>query len=123
MIALFDSNILIDLLNGLKPAIKEVERHKTREISIVTWIEVLVGVPSEFGSPVREFLSNFKLIPITDEIAEQAVLERRSRRLKLPDSILIATATVRGGVLITRNTRDFPRNEKHVRIPYRLPAR
>ena len=123
MIALFDSNILIDLLNGLKPAIKEVERHKTREISIVTWIEVLVGVPSEFGSPVREFLSNFKLIPLTDEIAEQAVLERRSRRLKLPDSILIATATVRGGVLITRNTRDFPRNEKHVRIPYRVPAR
>ena len=123
MIALFDSNILIDLLNGLKPAIKEVERHKTREISIVTWIEVLVGVPSEFGSPVREFLSNFKLIPLTDEIAEQAVLERRSRRLKLPDSILIATATVRGGVLITQNTRDFPRNEKHVRIPYRVPAR
>lgn len=123
MIALFDSNILIDLLNDLEPAIKEVERHKTRAISIVTWIEVLVGVPPEFQSPVREFLGNFKLIPLTDQIAEQAVLERRSRRLKLPDSILIATAIVRGGVLITRNTRDFPRNEKHVRIPYRLPAR
>lgn len=122
LIALFDSNILIDLLNGVEPAIEEVDRHDTKEISIVTWMEVLVGASPESELRVRQFLNRFQLIPITDEIAERAVIERRSRKLKLPDSILIATAISRGGVLITRNIRDFPRNEKHVRIPYRLPA-
>ena len=41
LIALFDSNILIDVLNNIEPATKEIERHNTREISIVTWMEVL----------------------------------------------------------------------------------
>ena len=120
--ALFDSNILIHLLNGVEPAIEEVDRHNTKELSIVTSMEVLVGASPESEVRVRQFLNRFKLIPINDEIAERAIIERRSRKFKLPDSILTAPATLRGAVLITRNTRDFPRNEKHVRIPCRLPV-
>ena len=87
----------------------------------MTWIEVLVGA-SETEALVREFLNGFKVVFITDEVAEQALVDRRARKIKLPDSILIATAIRRGGVFITRNTRDLPRNEKHIRIPYRLPT-
>lgn len=120
MIAVFDSNILIDYIRGVEPALEEMERHEIKEISVITWMEVLTGATPERESRVRELLGRFQKLPITDEIAEQAVIERRFRRIKLPDAILIATATVRGGQLITRNTRDFPHEEKHVHIPYRL---
>ena len=122
MIAIFDSNILIDFIQGIRPALEEVERNEQREISVITWMEVMTGVTPDHETSIRTLLSRFHKLPITDEIAEQAVLERRSRRIKFPDSILIATAIVRGGQLITRNTRDFPREENHVRIPYRLPV-
>lgn len=120
MIAIFDSNILIDFIKGVEPARQEIERNEIREISIITWMEVMAGATPERHAGIREMLSRFHKLPITDEIAEQTVVERRSRRIKLPDAVLIATATVRGGQLITRNTRDFPKNEKHIRIPYRL---
>ncbi len=121
MIALFDSNILIDLLNGLQPALDEVEQHDVRHISVITWMEVMVGTPPESQTFIRDWLTQFHKLPITDAIADQSVIERRSRRIKLPDAILIATAIVRGGRLITRNTKDFPNDEQHIRIPYRLP--
>lgn len=121
MIAVFDTDILIDLLNGIEPALKEAEQYVVREISDITWMEVLAGAQTEEERNIRGFLTHFRKVPITSEIAEQAILERRNRRIKLPDAIIIATAVVGGRLLITRNTRDFSRNDKHVRIPYRLP--
>ncbi len=122
LIAVFDTNILIDILNGIEAALIEAQRYEVKEISIISWMEVLAGAPSNGESAARTLFEDFELIPITDEIAERAVIERKTRKTKLPDSILIATATVRNGVLITRNTRDFPEDEEHVRIPYRLPV-
>ncbi len=120
VIAVFDSNILIDLLRGFALAADEIDRYEIKEISVITWMEVLAGVPPERQASIREMLGRFRKLPITDAIAEQAVVERRNRKIKLPDAILIATAMVRGGRLVTRNTKDFPKNEKYVRIPYRL---
>src|SRR3546814_2328954 len=55
---------------------------------------------------------------IDDEIAHRAAALRRERpRLKSPDAIILATAQIRGRVLVTRNTKDFPasmpRSEEH----------
>jgi len=118
----FDANIVIDLLKGVEPALLEAESHDDRAISIMTWMEVMAGVTPELEDDVRGVLSEFRLISLSGAIAEQAVIERRQRRIKLPDAITIATAVVERGVLVTRNTRDFPRDERHVRIPYRLPV-
>ncbi len=122
MTTVFDANIVIDLLKGVEPALLEAESHDDRAISIVTWMEVMAGVTPELKDDVRGVLSEFRLISLSGAIAEQAVIERRQRRIKLPDAITIATAVVERGVLVTRNTKDFPRNERHVRIPYRLPV-
>ena len=45
MKALFDTNILIDYLNGRDEAQRELAAYRQRLISIVTWMEVLAGVP------------------------------------------------------------------------------
>ena len=43
MIAVFDTNIVIDALNGVSEADAEYGRYERVMISRVTWMEVLVG--------------------------------------------------------------------------------
>ncbi len=121
MTSVYDANILIDVLNGFEIARQEVKHQSDRAISIVTWMEVLIGALPEEEDVVRRLLSEFRLVGLSNRIAEQAVLERRDRRIKLPDAVAVATAVIEGGVLVTRNTRDFPKEERYVRIPYVLP--
>jgi hypothetical protein len=118
--AIFDTNIVIDLFNGVDQARVEIESYRVRAISIVTWIEVMAGVQGQEAKAAREALDDFMVIALTQEIAERAASERRNRRLKLPDTIILATALVAGGVLVTRNTRDFQEQPSVVRIPYQL---
>ena len=117
--AVFDTNIVIDCLRGLEQADEEYSRYDKVFISRVTWMEVLVGVDSE---DVRDFLKQkFTTTAIDVEVAEAAIEIRRiHRRLKLPDAVIWATATTRDCVLVTRNTRDFPDEEKTVRVPYTI---
>ena len=120
MKALFDTNILIDYLNGIDAARQEIARYEHPSISLITWMEVLVGTAAEEEPIVREFLHRFQVLDIDQAVAEQAITLRKVRRIKLPDAIVQATALVAGMVLITRNTKDFPEDEAGIRVPYRL---
>lgn len=122
MKALLDTNILIDYLNGVLAARKELDRYESRSISIVTWMEVLAGGQPEDEAQVRQFLANFDLIDVDGQVAERAVALRRSHRIKLPDAIIWATAQVHSMLLVTRNEKDFPADMPGVRFPYRHPA-
>ncbi len=119
MKALFDTSILIDYLSGIEAARKELAHYRERAISIITWMEVLAGTPTEYETGTRGFLITFKILPVTAAVAEIAILLRKSRKLKLPDAIILATAQEDNRLFITRNTRDFP-SDASVRIPYRL---
>ncbi len=119
--ALFDTNILIDFLNGVSGAKREIERYDQPAISLISWMETLAGVKdSEEGKMVRGFLRHFDVRPITEPIAEQAVRVRRDEGLRLPDAIIYATASEMGCLLVTRNTRDFSTRDPMVRVPYRV---
>ncbi len=120
MKALFDTNILIDYLNGVPAARKELDLYESCAISIVTWMEVMSGGEPEVEAATRAFLNRFTVIPIEDGIAERAVKLRRERRLKLPDAVILATALEAGLLLVTRNTRDFGGKSPGVRHPYRV---
>ena len=41
--ALLDTNILIDFLRGLPAARDELNRYEDKAISVITWMEVMVG--------------------------------------------------------------------------------
>lgn len=118
---LFDTNILIDHLNGEKRATQEIRRSPGAAISIITWIEVMAGAAgAEEEALLRTFLTNFHCLPITGPIAERASENRRVRRIKLPDAIILATAETAGRQLVTRNVRDFPKGMRGVRMPYQV---
>jgi predicted nucleic acid-binding protein len=119
MKALFDTNILIDYLNGVDAAKTEIARHPERLISAVTWMEVLIGVRAEGEEDVVEmFLRDFKVVDLTRRVSREAVALRRSRKIRLPDAIVWASARSESALLVTRNTKDFPRNDPGVRVPY-----
>lgn len=121
----FDANIVIDALAGYPLARTEIERAVSLSsrpwISRMAWIEVLSKGSENMVGDALEFLSRFGLDEIDDEIARRAAALRRERpRLKSPDAIILATAQIRGRVLITRNTKDFPAQMPGIRVPYIL---
>ena len=120
MKALFDTNILVDYLRCVEASKHEVERYDERLVSIITWMEVLVGSADEAEADVLEmFLRDFRVVDLTRKIAREAMEMRRGRRrIRLPDAIIWATARVESALLITRNTKDFPADTPGVRVPY-----
>ena len=121
MRALIDTNILIDYLAGVEAARSELARHTAPAISAITWMEVLVGAgDDEEMARLKSFLADFERIPINDAVSEGAVAIRRQHGIRLPDAIIWASAQVVDGLLVTRNTRDFPVDDPGVRVPYSL---
>lgn len=118
--ALFDTNILIDYLNGIPRAREELGLYEQRAISIVTWMEVMVGAPVPLADATRSFLASFEVIQLNETVAEKAVELRRTHRIKLPDAIIWASAHIRGAILVTRNRKDFPPDTPGIRMPYQL---
>ncbi|HEV7289488.1 type II toxin-antitoxin system VapC family toxin [Sphingomonas sp.] len=121
----FDSNILIDALKGLEPARDELRRATSGGarawISRMVWIEVLSKGSGEGLRRAEILLSGFGIDEMDVEIASRAASLRRERqRLRSPDAVILATAMLRGRVLVTRNTKDFPANMPGIRVPYTL---
>lgn len=120
MKALFDTNIVLDYLKGVNEARAEIAFNNDPAISIITRMEVLVGAPPAKEQGIRIFLDKFATISLDDEIAEQAIHIRRKHRLKLADAIIWATAQIHERIFVTRDVKDFPRNEPGIRMPYKL---
>ena len=121
MKALFDTNILIDYLNGVEAAKTEIDRPAERLVSVITWMEVLAGARDKAEEDVIDmFLRDFRVVELTRRVAREAVEIRRSRRIRLPDAIVWAAARSESALLVTRNTKDFPADDPGLRVPYGL---
>lgn len=121
----FDSNIVVDALTGYEPARSEIRRATERGtrawVSRMVWIEVLSKGSGEALRRAEVLLSGFGVDEIDAEIADRAASLRRDRpKLKSPDAIILATAMLRGRVLVTRNIKDFPAQMPGIRVPYTL---
>ena len=117
MKALFDTNILIDYLNGVEGAATEIERPAERLVSIITWMEVLAGAHDDAEEEVIEmFLRDFRVVDLTRRVAREAVEIRRVSRIRLPDAIVWASARAESALLVTRSTKDFPKTDPKIRV-------
>ena len=98
----------------------ELARYENPAISVITWIEVMVGAAPKAEPATRGFLANFETMKVTDAISEHAVVLRRAMRLRIPDAIILATARSENLMLVTRNSKDFGAASPGVRVPYRV---
>jgi predicted nucleic acid-binding protein len=121
MKAVFDTNILIDYLNGIEAARTELAHYTTRQISVISFIEVLVGAKSTAEeNAIRGFLGTFEILNLSAEIANQTIEIRKKYRLEIPDAMVYATARTQGCILVSRNSKELKQEWPDIRIPYQL---
>ncbi|MDY6991421.1 MAG: PIN domain-containing protein [Pseudomonadota bacterium] len=117
---MFDTNIVIDALNGIVAADEEYCRYDRVYISVMTWMEIMIGT-EEHDRLTAPFLHEYFItIPITQSIVEQAVIIRKRYPIRLPDALIQASAQVHRALLVTRSSGDFPTEYPNVRCPYQL---
>jgi len=104
---LIDTNIALYLLGG-DSRIAEVLEGETVYVSFISELELLgyPGITNEEEKVIHDFLDDCVIIDINDQIKNGTIRFRRNYGLKLPDSIIAATAYYLGIPLLSGD-KDF----------------
>lgn len=126
---LFDTNIFIDMLNGVHQATIELGSYREPAISIITYMELRAGeISRPQDKPILDaVLAEFEVIELSRRITDAAIIIRGSSfvakpKIKLPDCIIGATARDCRIPLVTRNWKDFLHAGVTVHVPYEYDA-
>lgn len=105
---LLDTNVVLGLLKARPEALTLFERAGRPQpsrcaVSVITRMELLgfPGITADEEAVITGFLDCVARLPITEPVEDAAITLRRTRRLKLPDAIVAATARVHGLELLT----------------------
>ena len=95
---LLDTNVLILSLNN-----EFILPQRNYIISVITEIELLSfpKLDKKEEKILRNFLKNFEIVYIDEKIKEKTIDIRKNTFLKLPDSLIIATAITKKATLVT----------------------
>jgi predicted nucleic acid-binding protein len=109
IVYLIDTNIIIYYLEGEQNAVSFLRTHRGKlAISSITWMETLsYPFSADEEQIVRAFLHELRLIEISFSVMELSVEIRRTKKMKLPDAIIAASAIHHDLILVTRNIKDF----------------
>jgi predicted nucleic acid-binding protein len=104
---LLDTNIILYLLSGEESLIPLLEE-KNLFLSFISQLELLGSryLNHEDTVKIRSFISECSVIDINEEIKVETIAIRRKSNLKLPDCIILATASWLKMPLITAD-KDF----------------
>jgi len=111
---LLDTDILVDFFRGYSKAVTFVNANSLRIIlSSIVIAELYAGVKGDAELTVLEnFVSLFRVIPVTSEIAKTGGLYRRdygkSHGVGLADAIIAATCDAENAALKTLNIKHYP---------------
>jgi predicted nucleic acid-binding protein len=122
---LIDSDWVIQALRGRQPATSTIAQLLPQGIGI-SWVTVAEVYEGAFGKPdgrpdpqaqlahLRDFLQAFRVVALTDPIAERfaqlrADLRQKGQRIPDFDLIIAATALHYDLTILTRNHRHFER--------------
>jgi len=107
---LLDTNAVLDFLKGEEKIItvfKTEIKEKPRFVSEITRMELL-GYPdisSDEETTINEFLSLVEILPCDEIVVNKVIqLRRMTKRIKLPDAIIAATAIEYHLVLVSRDS-------------------
>jgi len=107
---LLDTNAVLDFLKGEEKIITVFQtdmKDKPRFVSEITRMELL-GYPDispDEETTINEFLSLVEILPCDEIVVNKVIqLRRMTKRLKLPDAIIAATAIEYHLVLVSRDS-------------------
>lgn len=118
--AVLDSNFLIFLSKGtidLEPVRKSYEE---LYVSIISYIEVYAYdfVDDEQKSRLDAVFHYLSVLNVTKDIADQAIIFRKNKtkKIKLPDAVILASAKSVDADLFTDNHKDFVNIDTSVNV-------
>jgi predicted nucleic acid-binding protein len=110
---LLDTNIIIQLLGNSLPQSRMSKMYEILDkevmVSIITQMETLgYNFDSNEEQILFEtFISESTILTINNAIIDETIAIRKSKKIKLPDAIIAATAKIHNLILISQNTSDF----------------
>lgn len=111
---LFDTDVLIWYLRGNKKAAAVMEQAEDRQLSVVSYMELLQGARDKNEVKIiRNFLKElaFDIVPLTENIGHRAAVYMEEYCLKvemcLADALLAATAVENHFILCTGNNKHY----------------
>jgi len=109
---LLDTNIVLYLLSGDK-VLSNLLYNRKLYISFVTQLELLgyQDITKNEQHEVKQFLKDCIIIDINNQIKEEVIKIKQSRKIKLPDSIILATSTYLNIPVISSDS-DFGKVEE-----------
>ena len=99
----FDTNAALYLMgNALAEGLPIGSYH----ISVISEIELLSypNLSTKEEAAIRDFLSNIETLGLRSDVTETAIAFRRQHRMKLPDAIIAASASVLDAVHLTNDS-------------------
>ena len=106
---LIDTNIIIYLTQKKLKISDFAKAGCGLYISSISYIETLGYLfhNQDEEKDATDVCESFERIFLTKEIERQTILIRKSKKIKLPDAIIAATAMVYNLILVTHNVDDF----------------
>lgn len=106
-----DSNVIIFGSKDMIDIEKVVSMYDKQYVSIISYMEVYAFDfnESEEKRSLDKIFGNLQIVETSKDIADIAIIYRKSKtkKIKLPDAIIIATAKHLGADLLTNNLSDF----------------
>ncbi|HDO28020.1 MAG TPA: type II toxin-antitoxin system VapC family toxin [Bacteroidetes bacterium] len=110
---LIDTNVTIEYIGEALPekALSMLESIIDRRfyISVINKIELLgfSDITENEEQKFKEFINAADVLELDEDIVNSTIEVRKKYKIKLPDSIIAATALVKNLAIITRNVKDF----------------
>lgn len=109
---LIDSNVWIEAAANVPSAVKALKcamQGRWVGYSAITRLELFSypDLNAREERQLKELLGLFVEVDVTAEIIDKAITIRRSKRVRIPDALIAASALQTSSALITRNVDDF----------------
>jgi len=110
---LLDTNAIINYLDASLPVAGTQLLNTIVDdepmVSIITKMETLGFYfnSAEEQTTMETFINGCTILDLNNDIVNKTISIRKSKKIKLPDAIIAATALVYDLIVISRNTSDF----------------
>ena len=106
---LIDSNLIIYAAQPEHQKLREYVRAEAPAVSVVSKVETLGyhKLDTDEQTFLEDFFGAATVLPVSQDVVEEAIRLRQKRRMSLGDALIAGTAVSHGLRVATHNTDDF----------------